>query len=131
MPFLVKKWQRISGLLADIKTTAWVTSTEWAELAREIKTEYGSSVTPTNKNFTQVQIEKNLIVRNAGTEDQQIVNLMNQEELGEKNLAILNFRKTAWQTGNRVLTAPKPEGGYIEPSDIRGNELPEELQPDV
>ena len=78
----VKKWQHIAGLLGELHVVAWVTSTEWGEIASEIKNEYGSLVTPTNANFKQCYIGKNLLLRNSGTEDQGVVNAMNWIEIG-------------------------------------------------
>ena len=114
MPFLVKKWQRISGLLADIKTTAWVTSTEWAELAREIKGEYGSSVTPSNANFGQIKIGENLLLRNSGHDSQEDCDTANRALLGEENIRLFAFRRDNWITGKGGK--PKIEPQLIVPS---------------
>lgn len=99
MPDLVKKWQHISRLMWDRQIVALVTSTEWAELARELKEDYGSSITPTNVNFTQVMIDKNLLIRNSGTEDQEVCNIANNIALGEENLRLLEYRKANFITG--------------------------------
>lgn len=99
MAKIVPKWQKVSGILANIHVVAWLTATEWGDLAKEIGEEYYSSVTPSNQNFTQCRIGKNLLLRNSGTEDQEVVNEMNRLELGEENLRILEFRKLNWASG--------------------------------
>jgi hypothetical protein len=130
--FLVKKWQTVSRLLGEFDCVAWLTSTEWGQLVAELKCDYGSVIAaqPDKQNFTEIRIDTNLILRNAGTEDQGVVNEMNVQSLGPLKLAALEWRKAQLQTGNKVLAAPKPEGGYITPEDIKGAELPEDLQPE-
>ena len=95
----VRRWQLVSSLLGKLVHTAWVTSTEWGELAAEVKGKYASAITPTNKNFTQMQINSNLLVRNAGTEDQEVVNEMNVIELGG-DAKVFAFRRDNWRTPN-------------------------------
>ena len=95
----VRKWYLVSSLLGKMKHTAWVTSTEWAEIAKEVVKKYNSAVTPTNKNFTQMQLNSNLLVRNAGTEDQEVVNEMNRIELGD-DAKVFAFRRDNWKTAS-------------------------------
>jgi hypothetical protein len=90
----IKRWLRVSGILADISSTAWVTAREWGEIAEELKDpDYASTTVPTNKNFRALRVAKNLLLRNSGTDDQIVVNIMNQRELGETNAAIFAFRR--------------------------------------
>ena len=77
----IKKWQRVSGLLGEIHAVAYVTSKEWGEIAKELVEKYESAITPTNANFKQCYVGKNLLLRNAGTEDQGLVNALNYIEM--------------------------------------------------
>lgn len=105
MPGLVKKWQFVADLLQGREMVAFVTSTEWAQLARELKEDYGSAITPTNKNFTQVKIA-NLLIRNAETEDQEAVNVANNMILGEEGRRLLEWRKENWAVGYKKDATP-------------------------
>lgn len=105
MPGLVKKWQFVADLLQGRDVVAMVTSSEWANLARELKEDYGSSITPTNINFTQVIIS-NLTIRNAETEDQDVVNLVNNELLGDEGRRLLEWRKSNWAVGYKKDETP-------------------------
>ncbi len=64
----------IAGLVAPKETVMWLTSANWAELAQEIRAKYGKNPTPGT--FRALRI-RTLEVRNAGTEDQAVVNGMN------------------------------------------------------
>jgi murein L,D-transpeptidase YcbB/YkuD len=114
----IQRWLRVSGILADISTTAWVTAREWGEIATELKDpEYAATTVPTNKNFRALRVAKNLLLRNSGTDDQIIVNIMNQRELGETNEAIFEFRRDA-------LRQRKPLDIGTDVENVEGNEIP-------
>ena len=127
MPFVVKKWQQVSRLLGDIQTIAYLTSSEWGELHKEITEQYKDATKGqlSRDTFTECLIDKNLTLRNSGTEDQNEVNMLNVISLGEDNLAKLAWRRQHFQTGNQVLQAPKPDGGFYQPGDHEGNEVPD------
>jgi murein L,D-transpeptidase YcbB/YkuD len=114
----IQRWLRVSGILADISTTAWVTAREWGEIAAELKDpEYAATTVPTNKNFRALRVSKNLLLRNSGTDDQIVVNIMNQRELGETNEAIFAFRRDA-------LRQRKPLDIGTDVENVEGNEIP-------
>lgn len=82
-------WLKRAGFMEGMRThTAWITSTEWAEIAKEIEalnlaSETPIIVMPTNKNFNALRIAGGkLILRNSGTEDQEWCNQLNWDELG-------------------------------------------------
>lgn len=95
----IPKWQRVSALLYDKNKTAWVTSTEWGEIALELTgydlTQPGNKPTP--KNFTQIKIG-NLLLKNSGTEDPEVVDLLNWKEIGE-DYNLFTFRRDNFITG--------------------------------
>lgn len=96
----IPKWQKVSALLYDRDKVAWVTSTEWGEIALEL-TGYDLSQPdnkPTPKNFTQILVGRHLLVKNSGTEDQEVVDLMNWKEMGE-DYSLFKFRKENYITG--------------------------------
>ena len=117
----IKRWLRVSGILGDISATAWVTAREWGEIAKELKRpDYEATTVPTNKNFRTLRVAKNLLLRNSGTEDQIVVNIMNQRELGETNSAIFAFRRDS-------LRQSKPLDIGTDYTNVEGNELPGDL----
>ena len=117
----IQRWLRVSGLLGDISSTAWVTAREWGEIAEELKhPDYEATTIPTNKNFRALRVAKNLLLRNSGTEDQIVVNIMNQRELGETNSAIFAFRRDS-------LRQSKPLDIGTDYTNVEGNELPNDL----
>lgn len=105
---VLRTWKRVSALLmgiGDDQTTAWLTTTDWAKLAQEVKElteEQGINVGPTNANFQRCFVGKNLLLRNSGTDDQEVVNAMNWIEVGDK-FEEFDFRRRAWQTGNAFM----------------------------
>ena len=97
MPNLVQKWQRVRDLLGDIQAVAYVTTTEWAELAKEINAGYSTSASP--KNFEQIKIGANLLLRNSHHDSQDECDLVNTTLLGEANARLFKFRRDNWRTG--------------------------------
>ena len=97
MPNLVAKWQRVRDLLGDIQAVAYVTTTEWAELAKEINVGYATAASP--KNFEQIKIGHNLLVCNSHHDNQDECDLANTVLLGEENLRLFKFRRDNWITG--------------------------------
>lgn len=102
----VQVWQRVESILAvepQLHKVAWVTSTEWGQIAKELE---GYEVTDPSKptvkpqpmNFRQMRIGKCLLLRNAGTEDQDVVDLLNIREMGSDKV-IFDFRKNNLRTG--------------------------------
>lgn len=101
IPSPLKKWQRVSGLLGNLHCCAFVTSSEWGILATEVAAlalDDGIKTAPTPANFQQCYIGKNLLLRNAGTEDQEVVNAMNWIEIGE-HFPEFDHRRRMFQTG--------------------------------
>lgn len=106
--------------MAEMKATAWVTSTEWAWIAFEVFKFYPGSVNPTNRNFRRLQIG-NLLLRNAGTEDQDVVDIMNQKELGDR-AKVFAFRRDnyrvrhnpTWDNASKENTVPEHLTGIKE-----------------
>jgi len=95
----IKQLQTISALIA-VPSRMFVTSTHWGQIAAEIKRQYASALAdpsglPTPKNFDRLKIGM-LTVINAGTEDGEVVNLMNEEDARN---AQFQQRRTAFQTG--------------------------------
>lgn len=104
----IPKWTRVSSILGEMKHKAFVTSTEWGEIAKELETyelidPSKPGVRPTPTNFKQMRIGSNLTLVNAGTEDQETVNYMNVIELGE-DLTIFQMRRDALITGHKKPT---------------------------
>lgn len=97
MPNLVAKWQRVRDLLGDIEAVAYVTTTEWAELAAEVNAGYSTAASP--KNFEQLQIGHNLTLRNSHQDDQAECDKANMASFGEENLRLFRFRRDNWITG--------------------------------
>lgn len=101
----IKRWLRVSGILGEIHSVAWVTSKEWGEIAQELKhPDYEATTVPTNANFRALKVAHNLQLRNSGTEDQGVVNEMNRVELGEKNARIFAWRRDNLIQGKRKLS---------------------------
>jgi|SRR5579859_103806 len=103
----IPKWQRVEAILAagskPLVKRAWVTSTEWAQIAQEVGA-YDPvdpklpMAKPNPANFNRLQIGKCLLVLNSGHEDQDVVDLMNIDEMGSDK-AIFDFKKANYQTG--------------------------------
>lgn len=100
-------WQKIEAILASGGTPlvkkAFVTSTEWAQIAKEIGAHDPIDPTlplpkPAPGNFEAMKIGKCLTVINAGTEDADVVALMNVAEMGD-DYAIFNFKRLNYRTG--------------------------------
>ena len=105
----LKKWLRIDNLLAltGRKVTAWLTSTEWALLAKDvgsIATDQGITTPLTHANFgEEVKLGPALILRNSGTEDQGTVNAMNWVTFGDQ-FPQFDYNRRTLQTGNGFST---------------------------
>lgn len=100
---VLKTWKRVSALLGDLHTCAWLTSSDWAKLAAEVnalREDQGINIAATNKTFKQCYIGPNLLLRNSGTDDQGVVNSMNWIEIGDR-FPEFDFRRRTWQTGNK------------------------------
>lgn len=117
----IQRWLRVSGILGDISSTAWVTAREWGEIAEELKDpEYAATTVPTNKNFRALRVAKNLLLRNSGTDDQIVVNIMNQRELGPTNEQIFAWRRDALRQRKQLDIGTDYTG-------MEGSEIPEDL----
>jgi len=101
----LKKWQRVSMLIGSTyrKIDAWLTSTEWALLAKDVAAEATAQgiITPlTHANFGQeCRLGDSLVLRNSGTEDQGVVNTMNWITFGDQ-FPQFDWKRRTWQTGN-------------------------------
>lgn len=103
----VTRWQRVESILAagrPLSKVAYVTSTEWGEIAKELEgfdvmDPSKPGIKPNPANFRQMRIGKCLLLRNAGTEDQDVCDLLNAEALGTEDKKIFDFRKLNFQTG--------------------------------
>lgn len=75
--------QRVSALVYPVWTTIFLTSTDWARVAKEVsripgmKTNCGRRATP--RNFKQLHIGR-LTAVNSGTEDQDVCDALNAPE---------------------------------------------------
>lgn len=77
----VEALQKISALLPQGEGCRYfVTSTHWGEIARELVVKYASQIPPSTQNFKRLKIGANLLVLNAGTEDAEVVNHLNEAE---------------------------------------------------
>jgi hypothetical protein len=72
----VAKYDNIAGLVGEVETVMFVTSSEWARLADEIQI-LTKQVNPDN--FRRLRL-RNLTVVNSGSEDQEAVNILNIPE---------------------------------------------------
>lgn len=96
----IQKWLKVSGILGDISVTAFVTSTEWGQIAEELKNpDYAGTVVPTPDNFAKLRVAPNLLLCNSGTEDQETVNIINNRLLGEENARVFAWRRDNLITG--------------------------------
>lgn len=89
------KWFKVQGLLGEMVHNAWVTATEWGEIAQEIADlERVGTVTakPLPATFKALKMG-NLTLRNSGTDDQGWVNALNTEELGPIDAAKFALRR--------------------------------------
>lgn len=96
----IKQLQTIAGLIGSTPSRMFVSSTHWGKIADEIGRQYASALAdpsglPTPKNFDRLKIGA-LTVINARTEDQEVVNLMNEEDARN---AQFQQRRSAFQTG--------------------------------
>ncbi len=73
---MVAKFDQIAGICAEIPTTMFITSSEWARLAAEVQV-LTKQVNPAN--FRRL-ILRNLTVVNSGSDDQLVCNLLNIPE---------------------------------------------------
>jgi hypothetical protein len=99
---VLRMWKRVSALLGNLHAVAWLTTSDWAILAKEVNElpeMAGINLKATNANFKQMYVGKNLLLRNSGTDDQGVVNAMNWIEIGEK-FPEFDWRRRNWQTGN-------------------------------
>lgn len=104
----VARWQRVESILAaghrPLSKIAYVTSREWGEIAKELEgydmiDPSRPTIRPNPMNFKQMRIGKCLLLRNSGTEDQDVCDMLNMRELGEEDKKIYDFRKLNFQTG--------------------------------
>lgn len=87
----IKQLQRISGLVGDTPSRMFLTASHWGQVADEIKRQYPSALAnpaglPTPANFKALKIGA-LTVLNSGTDDDDVVNLMNEEDAKRANFA--------------------------------------------
>jgi hypothetical protein len=73
---IVRRLWVIAGLCAPTPSTMFVTATHWGQIAEELMREHG--VRLSNRNFS-VLLVGCLRVVNAGTEDKDVVDVMNEE----------------------------------------------------
>jgi len=97
----IDRWLKVSGLLGDdLDVTAFVTATEWGQIAEELKhPDYEATTIPTNRNFSRLRVAKNLLVVNSGSEDQRAINIINQRLLGPENERMFEWRRDNLITG--------------------------------
>ena len=101
----LKKWTRVANLLGitNRKIDAWLTSTEWAQLAKDVAataSDQGITTPLTRANFGQeCKLGHSLTLRNSGTEDQGVVNSMNWIAFGDQ-FQEFDWRRRTLQTGN-------------------------------
>ncbi len=73
---LVAELDQVAGIVGEIPTTMFVTTSKWARIAREVET-LTKAINPAN--FRCLNI-RNLTVVDANSEDEQAVNLLNVPE---------------------------------------------------
>lgn len=73
---MVAELDMVAGLVGEIPTTMFVTSTKWARIAKEVEVMVKR---PNPENFRSL-ILRNLTVVNACSEDQEAVNILNVPE---------------------------------------------------
>lgn len=73
---MVAKYDNIAGICGEVETVMFITSSEWAQLAREVSI-LTKQVNPDN--FSRLKL-RNLTVVNSGSEDQEACNLVNVPE---------------------------------------------------
>lgn len=96
-----------------IVARAFVTSTEWGQIADEIADEKMEVIDPTKpktipnpRNFRKLRIGKCLTLCNAETEDQAAVDAANQLELGESRARLFAFRRDNFISGKKSYPDP-------------------------
>ena len=117
--------KRVSALVYPVYTTIFLTSTQWAGVAKEVaampglKTDRGRK--PTRKNFSQLQIGR-LTAVNSTTEDQDVCDMLNAEQ--ER---LSNFREKHDRFALRAGTTP--EGDWTDAKST--HEVPDELMKEI
>lgn len=117
--------QRISAIVYPVHTTIFLTSTQWAGVAREasalkgLKTSKGRKPTP--RNFSQLQIGR-LTAVNSTTEDQDVCDMLNAEQ--ER---LSDFRAKHDRLAQRAGTVP--EGDWTDAKST--HEVPDELMKEI
>ncbi len=91
---MVAKYDTIAGLVGEIPTTMFVTSSEWARLAAEVQI-LTKKINP--ENFRRLNL-RNLTVVNSCSEDQEAVNLLNVPEARKCDF---QNRRARLQSGKR------------------------------
>lgn len=85
-PRFIPKLQTIAGLVAKamlpVRTKLWVTSTNWGLIAQEVEDHYlePGQPKPSRANFARLNVGKKLLVINAGTEDEEVCQALNEPE---------------------------------------------------
>jgi len=86
--------RRIAALVGEANPPVryFVSSTRWGNIAREMEMDFFNELAdPTNlpnpDNFKELKIGKGLLVINSGTEDEDVVNLVNRAEAERCNFA--------------------------------------------
>ena len=72
----IAKLDRIAGIVGDVETTMFVTSSTWGRVARELEI---LTRQPNPENFRRLRL-RNLTIVNSTSEDQEAVNLLNVPE---------------------------------------------------
>ena len=104
----LKKWTRVANLLGitNRKIDAWLTSTEWAQLAKDVAAtaaDQGITTPLTRTNFgAECKLGHSLTLRNSGTEDQDVVNEINWLTFGDQ-FPEFDWKRRNWQTGNTFV----------------------------
>ena len=113
--------KRVSAIVYPVYTTIFLTSTQWAGIAKEVAAMPGLRTSqgrkPTRKNFSQLQIGR-LTAVNSTTEDQDVCDMLNAEQ--ER---LSNFREKHDRFAQRAGT--NPEGDWTEAKST--HEIPKAL----
>lgn len=99
----VEYYRTIAALIGQVPTTVFVTSTDWAIFAKELNEQYrGHYVNPLvlakPGNFARAAFGSTTFV-NAGTEDQEVVNVLNAESAELANFA---WKRRELATGRKA-----------------------------
>lgn len=100
MSEIIKKLILISQLVEPEPTTMFVTSLNWALMAKEMNSQYREDMVDKSKlatpsNFQVLKIGA-LTVVNSGTEDQEVVDEANQQAALKAKFA---YKRDNWRTG--------------------------------